>query len=134
MFWHWQIIAFDVSFWFLPELLIYKTTAFANNWNTENLESLSQCSILLLDISVRQVSLLTWMSSVSLSIFDVHNMNTWKLKNVSFATVKGKNVNCWEPLQKYVSLNNSGSIHVKKVYLVREYALIGSRGLIKRSI
>ena len=47
MFWHCQIIGIDVSFWNLPELLIYKTTAFANNSNTEFLEFRSQCQILL---------------------------------------------------------------------------------------
>ena len=45
MFWHCQIIAFDLSFWFLPELLIYKTTAFANNSNTDFFEFRSQCRI-----------------------------------------------------------------------------------------
>ena len=45
MFWHWQIIDLVESFRDLPELLILKTTAFANNSNTKNLEFRSQCRI-----------------------------------------------------------------------------------------
>ena len=43
--WHWNPVVEILSFWFLPEILIYKTTGFVNNSNTANLEFRSQCRI-----------------------------------------------------------------------------------------
>ena len=41
-----------------------------------------------------------------------------EIEKCLFATLKCKNVNYWEPLPTNISLNNSGSNHVKKVNLV----------------